>query len=70
VIGLRYRTLVPLALLAVITMRALAAIDGWFLKGSYSGHHPPEHFAGPLTVVLGLVFLFLALRDRPAQVAG
>jgi hypothetical protein len=51
-------------------MRALAAIDGWFLKGSYSGHHPPEHFAGPLTVMLGLVFLFLALRDRPAQVAG
>ncbi len=70
VIGLRYRTLVPVALLAVITMRALAAIDGWFLKGSHTGHHPPEHYAGPLTVVLGLIFLFLAVRERPAQLAG
>jgi len=70
VIGLRYRTLVPLGLLAVITMRALAAIDGWFLKGSHTGHHPPEHYAGPLTVVLGLIFLFLALRERPTQTEG
>jgi hypothetical protein len=51
-------------------MRALAAIDGWFLKGSHTGHHPPEHYAGPLTVVLGLIFLFLAVRERPAQLAG
>ncbi len=66
VIGLRYRTLVPVALMAVILARALAAIDGWFLKGTATGHHPPEHYAGPLTVVLGLIFLFLAVRERPA----
>ena len=70
VIGMRYRTLVPLALLAVITARGLMAIDGWFFKGSVSGHHPPEHYASPVTVALALVFLFLALRQRPALAAG
>lgn len=70
VIGLRYRTLVPLALMAVILARALAAIDGWFLKGAVTGHHPPEHYASPLTVVLGLIFLFLAVREQPAEKAG
>jgi hypothetical protein len=70
VIGLRYRTLVPLALLAVITARGLMAIDGWFLKGAASGHHPPEHFASPVAVALALVFLLLALRQRPAPAAG
>ena len=67
VIGLRYRTLVPLGLMAVILARALAAIDGWFLKGAATGHHPPEHYASTLTVVLGLIFLFLALRERPTN---
>ena len=70
VIGLRYRTLVPLALLAVITARGLMAIDGWFFKGSVSGHHPPEHYASPVAVVLALTFLFLALRQRPGLKAG
>jgi hypothetical protein len=46
------------------------AIDGWFLKGAVSGHHPPEHYASPVAVALALVFLFLALRQRPAQAAG
>jgi hypothetical protein len=66
IIGLRYRTLVPLALLVVILSRGLMAIDGWFLKGAAGGHHPPEHFASPVTVVLGVIFFTLAVRDRPA----
>jgi hypothetical protein len=70
VIGLRYRTLVPLALLAVVTTRGLMTIDGWFFKGSASGHHPPEHYASPAAVALALIFLFLALRQRPAPAAG
>jgi len=70
VIAMRYRTLVPLALLAVITARGLMAIDGWFLKGSLGDHHPPEHYASPVTVALALVFLFLALRQRPAAAAA
>jgi hypothetical protein len=69
VIGLRYRTLVPLALVALIIARGLMSIDGWFFKGSVSGHHPPEHYASPIAVALALVFLFLALRQRPAPAA-
>lgn len=63
IIGLRYRTLVPLTLALVIVERGLMALDGWFLKGS-GGHHPPEHFASVLAVVLASVFLVLSLREK------
>ena len=69
IIGLRYRTLVPLGLLVLIVSRGLMAIDGWFFKGAAGGHHPPEHFASPVAVVLALIFLLLALRERPAAQA-
>ncbi|MFZ4071313.1 MAG: hypothetical protein ACOYJ6_14545 [Caulobacterales bacterium] len=67
IIGLRYRTLVPLGLMAVIIARALMAYDGWFGKASQSGHHPPEHYGSPVAVVLGLVFLLLALRNSRSK---
>lgn len=65
IIGLRYRTLVPLALLAIIASRSLMAIDGWFLKGSHGDQHPPEHYASPVVVALALFFLALSLGKRP-----
>jgi hypothetical protein len=68
VIGLRYRTLVPLGLLAVIIARSLMSYDGWFGKASHSGHHPPEHYGSPVAVVLALLFLFLSLRTSPTAV--
>lgn len=67
VIGLRYRTLVPLGLVVLILSRGLMSIDGWFFKGAAGDHHPPEHYASPIAVLLALVFLALALRDRPAS---
>lgn len=69
VIGLRYRTLVPLGLLALIIERGLMSIDGWLLKGAASGHHPPEHYASPLVVVLTTIFFILSMRGRPAEAA-
>lgn len=65
-IGLRYRTLVPLGLLFIIASRSLMAIDGWFFKGAAGGHHPPEHYASPIAAALAFAFLLLALRERPA----
>lgn len=65
IIGLRYRTLVPLGLMTLILSRGLVAIDGWFFKGAGGSHHPPEHYASPIVVVLGLIFLALALRQQP-----
>lgn len=65
VIALRYRPLVPLGLLIIIVSRSLMAIDGWFFKGAAGGHHPPEHYASPIAAALALVFLLLALRERP-----
>lgn len=69
VISLRYRTLVPLGLLALMIERGLMSIDGWLLKGAASGHHPPEHYASPVVVVLTTVFLALSLRGRPVEAA-
>lgn len=64
VIGLRYRTLVPLGLLALAVGRGLMAYDAWLGKGAGAEHRPPEHFASPVAVVLALLFLLLALRER------
>lgn len=69
IIAVSYRTLVPLALLIVILSRGLMTIDGWFLKGAASGHHPPEHFVSPITVVLALIFFVLAVRERRPEQA-
>ena len=63
-IGLRYRTLVPLFLLLLILERGLMALDGWLLKASVSGHHPPEHYGSLAVLPIALLFLFLSLRRR------
>lgn len=67
IVALRYRTLVPLVLLLMTMMQALSAFAAWFWKGSHSGHHPPEHFASAIFIVLGVVFFVLSLRPRRAQ---
>lgn len=66
VIGLRYRTLVPIGLLVVAATRGFMSVDAWLLKGAGSAHHPPEHFASPIGLALALLFLALSLREsRP-----
>jgi hypothetical protein len=65
-VGLRYRTLVPLGLLVVAAARGLMSVDAWLLKGAGSGHHPPEHFGSPVATVLALVFLAMSLREQRA----
>jgi hypothetical protein len=68
VIGLRYRPLVPLVLVLILIERGLSAYDGWFGKGSVSGHHPPEHYGSVVGVVLAALFLALVLgRSRSSE---
>jgi len=62
--AVRYRPLTPLFLALVIVERGLMSLQGWVLKPPSSGHHPPEHYASPVAVVLAAVFLILALRPR------
>lgn len=64
VIGWRYRPLVPLFLALVIVERGLMAIDGWFLKGAATGHHPPENYASVLAVALAAIALYFAQPRR------
>ncbi len=67
IIALRYRTLVPLVLLLMILVQALSAFAAWFWKGSHGDHHPPEHYASALFIVLGVIFFAFSLRDRRTQ---
>ena len=66
-IGWRYRSLIPLGLLALVIETGLMAYDAWFGKGALSGHHPPEHYGSPVVALLGLYFLILALCKPPAE---
>lgn len=63
-VAVRYRPLVPLFLALVVVERGLMSLQAWVLLPTTSGHHPPEHYASPATVVLALGFLALALRRR------
>ena len=63
-VALRYRPLTPLFLSLVIVERGLMSLQGWILKPPANGHHPPEHYASPVTVVLAAIFLALSLRPR------
>jgi hypothetical protein len=65
-VALRYRPLTPLFLALVLVERGLMSLQGWILLSPTSGHHPPEHYASPVAVVLAAVFLVLSLRTRAA----
>ena len=62
VVALRYRPLTPLFLALLILERGLMTLQAWVLKPG--PHHPPEHYASPVTVLLAAVFLALSLRPR------
>jgi hypothetical protein len=62
-VALRYRPLTPLFLALVIVERGLMSLQAWALLPS-SGHHPPEHYASPTTVVVAAIVLALSLRTR------
>lgn len=64
-VAVRYQPLAPLFLSMVIIERGLMSLQGWVLLPPSSGHHPPEHYASPVAVVLAAVFLVLSLRPRP-----
>jgi hypothetical protein len=65
-VALRYQPLTPLFLAMVILERGLMSLDGWLLLPPANGHHPPEHYASPVAVVLAAIFLVLSLRPRKA----
>src|SRR5579859_176945 len=65
-VAARYQPLTPVFLVAVIVERGLMSLQGWVLLAPSSGHHPPEHYASPVSVGLAVVFLWLSLRPRRA----
>jgi len=68
-VSVRYRPLVPVFILLKIVERGLMAIDGWLGKGAVTGHHPPEHYASVISVILSVIFLVLSLREKPVPSA-
>ena len=65
-VGWRYRPLIPFFLVLLLLERGLIAVDGWFLKGAASAHHPPEHYASAAVIPIVLLFLWLSLRRGKA----
>ncbi|MGZ6015818.1 MAG: hypothetical protein ACXWKO_13055 [Phenylobacterium sp.] len=63
-VAVRYQPLTPLFLAMVIVERGLMSLQGWILLPPANGHHPPEHYASPVTVVLAAIFLVLSLQRR------
>jgi hypothetical protein len=63
-VAIRYQPLTPLFLAAVIVERGLMSLQGWVLLPPSNGHHPPEHYASPVSVGLAAIFLWLSLRPR------
>lgn len=61
---IRYQALTPLFLVLLILEHGLMALQGWVLTPPADGHHPPEHYGSVAAVILGALFLVLALRDR------
>jgi hypothetical protein len=61
-VALRYRPLTPLFLAMVILERGMMSLDGWVLMPPANGHHPPEHYASPVAVVVAAIFLVLSMR--------
>lgn len=66
-IGWRYRTLVPLALLLSLIERALLSWSGWVRHVPADGQHPPQHYASLILLPLIALFLILSLRPGSAR---
>lgn len=61
-VALRYRALVPLALLLLLLERTLHALNFWVLKSG--AHHPPESYAVLVALPVIALFLLLSLKRR------
>jgi hypothetical protein len=61
---LRYQSVTPLFLCLMIVERGLMAVQGWVISPPTNGHHPPEHYGSVAAVILGVLFVALALRAR------
>ena len=68
-VALWYRPLVPLFLGLGLLERLLMSVAAWVTKPSPTGHHPPEHYASLLLVLVLAVFLARAMRRRSGAVS-
>lgn len=61
-IVVRYRSMIPLALLLLLLERCMHAINMWWPRDDGVIHHPPEAYGTLLMVPLIALFLALSLR--------
>jgi hypothetical protein len=68
IVAIRYRALVPLFLAVSLFERVLLAWSAWVRHVPVSGHHPPEHYASLIMVLVIPLFLWLAVRAPEEKV--
>lgn len=61
---LRWRDFLPPMLLLTATEQMLIALNGWVLKPSATGHHPPQMYAVFVSIPLLLALAGAAARPR------
>ena len=60
-ISLRYRSLVPLALVLVLLLTGINATNQWVLRFEAGSHHPPEMYANIIMLPALLALLWVSL---------
>lgn len=66
-ISLRYRSLVPLALLLQFVVTGINAANQWLLRFEPAPHHPPEMYANLVVMPLLLVLLWIAMPSNASK---
>ena len=66
-ISLRYRSLVPMALLLVFVATAINATNQWLLRFEPTPHHPPEMYANLVTLPVVLILLWISMSSNASK---
>jgi uncharacterized membrane protein YccC len=66
-ISLRYRSLVPMALLLVFLATAINATNQWVLRFEPTPHHPPEMYANLVTLPVVLILLWISMSSNSSK---
>jgi hypothetical protein len=66
-ISLRYRSLVPLALLLLLVITGINTANQWIIRFEPTPHHPPEMYANLVGLPVGLILLWISMSSNTTK---